>query len=279
MKNNKKALLIIGIFLILGIIGNALDNKETSAPAVTQAKAGAEGTKRQTDNYYYRFIEYDKISRYAQTYIGRPVEYVGKVTQISEAGFSNAFLRIDINGNSDATVFVDCGKTSLSNILENDWVTVKGMLDGLKTYKALLGNEITIPKINADDIQIHKTIPDGSYPSEKVNITIKETKWTQNYKGEKALLIILSVTNKTNSSQSIYSICNVDLFQNGSSLKSAYLSDDKNYLEESDKLQTGATALVGYAFEAENGNNLNIEIRAGSYGEYVLKTSLTINDQ
>ncbi|OQB11612.1 MAG: hypothetical protein BWY15_02439 [Firmicutes bacterium ADurb.Bin193] len=72
----------------------------------------------------------------------------------------NVALRIDVTqGEYDLwsdTIFVEYTRKSAeeSRILENDIVTIYGTMNGLKTYQSVLGNQVTVPCIVAEYIEL-----------------------------------------------------------------------------------------------------------------------------
>ena len=41
-----------------------------------------------------------------------------------------------------------------SQILEDDWITVYGELTGVYTYKSICGNNIMVPSLTADSVEL-----------------------------------------------------------------------------------------------------------------------------
>ncbi|BAL99254.1 MULTISPECIES: SH3 domain-containing protein [Caldilinea] len=109
-------------------------------------------------------IPYDDLFRYNERHVGKTVRYVGKVLQVQEKecfifceeGDQGYILRVAVTRGSyglwDDAIWVDYPGTQ--RFLEDDIVTVWGVVEGLQKYTAVLGNQITIPKIKAIDIQL-----------------------------------------------------------------------------------------------------------------------------
>ena len=75
-------------------------------------------------------------------------------------------LRIAVNGDYDTIIYVGY-KSTITNtrILENDYVTFRGISKGLVTYKSTLGGEITIPSVYVQQIEMSQAPEDDSYYS------------------------------------------------------------------------------------------------------------------
>lgn len=113
-------------------------------------------------------IPYDDLFRYNERHVGKTVRYVGKVLQVQEKGCfifcdetdQGYTLRIAVTRGSyglwDDAIWVDYPGTQ--RFLEDDIVTVWGVVEGLQKYTAVLGNQITIPKIRAIDIQLGEVV-------------------------------------------------------------------------------------------------------------------------
>lgn len=109
-------------------------------------------------------IPYDDLFRYNERHVGKTVRYVGKVLQVQEKecfvlcneADQGYILRVAVTRGSyglwDNPIWVDYPGTQ--RFLEDDIVTVWGVVEGLQKYTAVLGNQVTIPKIKAIDIQL-----------------------------------------------------------------------------------------------------------------------------
>ena len=73
-------------------------------------------------------------------------------------------LRIAVDGNYDNVVYVGYNsKITNTRILENDYVTFRGISKGLITYQSTLGGEITIPLVYVQQIEISQAPADDYY--------------------------------------------------------------------------------------------------------------------
>jgi hypothetical protein len=129
-------------------------------------------------------IPYDDLFRYNEQHVGKTVRYVGKVLQVQEKeclifcdeddkGYA---LRVAVTKGSyglwDDPIWVDYNGTE--RFLEDDIVTVWGVVEGLQKYTAVLGNQVTIPKLKALDIQLgeisNPRIPGAAVANSNANL-------------------------------------------------------------------------------------------------------------
>lgn len=102
----------------------------------------------------YDSIPYDDLMRNSDAYVGAKVRYRGEVLQVAQRDDGTFALRIAITEDDyfwTDPIWVEYGG---ARVLEDDLVMLYGTFDGLTTYTAVLGNEITIPKIRADKITV-----------------------------------------------------------------------------------------------------------------------------
>ncbi len=131
----------------------------TSAASLTPALSPLDAAKAQAVT-----IPYDDLFRYNEQHVGKTVRYVGQVLQVQEKeclifcdeSDTGYIMRVAVTKGSygfwDDPIWVDYSGTQ--RFLEDDIVTVWGVVDGLEKYTAVLGNQVTIPRIKAIDIQL-----------------------------------------------------------------------------------------------------------------------------
>ena len=103
-------------------------------------------------------IDFDTLSRNPDKYKGNNYKFTGEVIQVQEGWFDSVDLRINVTeidyeylegsyweDTIYATITIPEGE---DNILEDDVITIWGTCDGEYTYEAVLGNKITLPKID-----------------------------------------------------------------------------------------------------------------------------------
>jgi uncharacterized membrane protein YcgQ (UPF0703/DUF1980 family) len=127
--------------------------KEAQEKAETEKEAVK---KAEEDRVAYDTgITYNQIARTPDQYKNKKVKFTGKVIQVMESE-NEINLRIAVNDNYDNVLLVAYlpGITS-TRVLENDHVTIKGVSQGLYTYKSTLGGNITIPLVLVNSIAIN----------------------------------------------------------------------------------------------------------------------------
>lgn len=100
---------------------------------------------------------YDEIARNPDTYKGKYAKLTGQVIQVMEDGDSYT-LRVDITKKGSYwtdTILVSYTKQDAneSRILEDDVITMYGMLAGTYTYKTVMGSSLTVPLLYAEYIE------------------------------------------------------------------------------------------------------------------------------
>lgn len=126
-----------------------------------EEKQKQEIAKKEEDEYKEncKKYEYKDIARNPQNYEGKLVTFDGEVIQVLEGYFNTVNFRINVTKNEydfwEDTVY--CSYTYSDNeskILEDDIVTLYGECEGTTTYTSILGQKITVPKINIKYIEL-----------------------------------------------------------------------------------------------------------------------------
>jgi hypothetical protein len=135
------ALLIVGLLLYIGM------QDETSKPEET---IEVDALRKETVK-----LSYDDLARYPDEHKGKAVKYQGKIVQ--KAG--DTVLRVDITrgeyGLWKNTVWIDLkGQAKEAKILEDDVIEFVGITNGTRTYEAIFGNTVTIPRMTAYEITL-----------------------------------------------------------------------------------------------------------------------------
>jgi len=101
-------------------------------------------------------ISYDELFRHNETYIGDIIYFRGKIIQVVNKVFGGYTWRV-ATGASEFFGYV--GDVLWVNydgprFLEGDIIDLYGKFKGLRTYTAVLGNQVTIPEINALQVDL-----------------------------------------------------------------------------------------------------------------------------
>lgn len=104
-------------------------------------------------------IHYDDVARNPNNYMGEYAIFTGEVAQVQENG-NSIVLRMNVTKNEygawEDTLWIEYKRKSEneSRILEKDVVTVYGIMNGIKSYTGVLGNQISIPYLKAEYVEI-----------------------------------------------------------------------------------------------------------------------------
>jgi hypothetical protein len=94
-------------------------------------------------------VDYDDLMRYNEDYVDKTIYTRGKVIQVMEKSGNKYFLRINVNNNGYSWKDTIAVWYVGDRLLEDDIVDVWGEIKGIYTYKALLGNQVSIPEIDS----------------------------------------------------------------------------------------------------------------------------------
>lgn len=125
---------------------------EAKAKKEAEEKAAAEARAAEIAKGYETGITFDNLARTPNEYIGKKVKFKGKVLQVIEAD-TETQIRLAVNGNYDTVILcrVPKSKTTATRILEDDYIHIMGVSNGLISYQSTLGGTITIPDVSVDD--------------------------------------------------------------------------------------------------------------------------------
>ena len=102
---------------------------------------------------------YEEIARNPESVKRERAKVTGEVIQVLES-YGYTYLRVNITknkyGNYKDTIYVSYKpKTETEDrILEDDIITIYGILSGTETYTSVLGVSVTLPRINGEYIEI-----------------------------------------------------------------------------------------------------------------------------
>ncbi|WP_051563484.1 hypothetical protein [Butyrivibrio sp. LB2008] len=98
---------------------------------------------------------YEQIARNPDKVLGEKAKLSGRVVQVMQNG-KKFTLRVALKNNYNNVIYVEYEKKSddEDNILEDDNVVIYGELYGTETYTSVLQASITIPKVEAEYIEI-----------------------------------------------------------------------------------------------------------------------------
>ena len=126
---------------------------EEKRKAEEERKAKEEAERKEKQGYNTG-ITYSQLARTPDDYKGEKCKFKGKVVQVMEgSGVYN--IRLAVGGNYNNIIFI-IASTSVTEqrILEDDYITVYGTSTGIYTYKTVMGNELSIPSMSVDKIDM-----------------------------------------------------------------------------------------------------------------------------
>ena len=129
--------------------------QEESAEKQKKEKEDAERSMKAIQSYKggAQTINYKTLARNPEQYKGEIVVYTGRVVQVMESG-NDLSMRVSIDDKGDNVFLINYRKlANEGRILEDDTLTFYGEFKGITKYKAVLGNEISVPEIKARYIE------------------------------------------------------------------------------------------------------------------------------
>ncbi|MDT2752782.1 cell envelope integrity protein TolA [Enterococcus thailandicus] len=130
--------------------------KEAAAKQKKEAEEAARKAAEEEKASYDTGITYENLARNPDTYIAKKVKFSGKIIQVLK-GEDHSQFRFAIDDNYDQILFIEISEDQLSNnrLLEDDYITIRGISYGEYTYTSALGGEITIPGVVVDSFELN----------------------------------------------------------------------------------------------------------------------------
>lgn len=135
--------------------------EEQEKQKIEQQKQKEEQEKKNIENYKAGCEEYNykEIARNPEKYNGKRIKFTGEVIQVQEGFLNSVTLRVNVTKNKydfyEDTIY--CTYTYSKNeskILEDDIITLYGECKGDTTYTSVLGQSITIPKVEIRYVEL-----------------------------------------------------------------------------------------------------------------------------
>jgi hypothetical protein len=132
--------------------GNTIKEEEIKEPA---SPTTYEEAKQEAVN-----VSYEDLMRYSESYTGKWVCFKGGIIQvvsdIPKLELIVATKNDPYIGYLDDTIYLYSNDYSGERLLENDLIEFCGMSRGMITYTAVLGNKISIPRIETDELYVKR---------------------------------------------------------------------------------------------------------------------------
>lgn len=129
--------------------------KKKAQQKIDEAKAEEEKKKQEEEQRkreeeargYDTGITYDQLARTPDDFLGKKVKFTGRVVQVVR-GDETTDIRLAVDGNYDTILYgTFSNDLTKSRILEDDTITISGTSLGEYSYKAVLGNTISVPLV------------------------------------------------------------------------------------------------------------------------------------
>jgi DNA-directed RNA polymerase subunit RPC12/RpoP len=125
----------------------------SSTPPATPTRIVASATPTLTAEEILdlcRHVPYDQLARNTENYVGQIVQYEAKVIQVVEHGGGFYTLLVNVTPGAYG-VWQDTMYVNLlgERFLEGDGIFLWGRVKGRKTYTTVLGQQVTVPEIDA----------------------------------------------------------------------------------------------------------------------------------
>ena len=146
---------LVAIILSVIVVNMAESPSTSSKPSNTQTQDTQE--RMMTESEYKaacKAVSYEEIARPKDGLKGELVTFTGEIIQATSGTYRMNITKGQFSYTD--TIMFDIDENILSEkILEDDIVTIWGESEGQYTYKAVLGNEITLPKIKVAYVENH----------------------------------------------------------------------------------------------------------------------------
>ena len=148
----------IAVCFVLFFVGAVISGNNQNSTASSSTENVTTVVNIQQFQSQCQNISYDELARNPNKYPSSKVTFTGKVIQVMEAGNSVTY-RINVTADETGDYATDTllvtykPKANESRILEDDTVVLYGTYKGLQSYQSTLGEQITIPKVDAVSIQ------------------------------------------------------------------------------------------------------------------------------
>lgn len=125
---------------------------EEKAKKEEEARAAAEAKKQAEAQKYETGLTYEDIARNPEQHKLKYVKLEGKIIQVVKSDVFTQY-RMAINGDYNKIVLIEIMNSQLQNgnILEDDYIYIKGQFLNEITYTSVLGTKVTIPSISVDE--------------------------------------------------------------------------------------------------------------------------------
>lgn len=128
--------------------------KDEEARLEAERKAQEEQAKKEAEAVKYETgLTFEDLARNPTANAGKLVTFSGRIVQVMKgSGYTQYRMNIDDNYDKTVLIEIDNGLLTNGNILEDDYITIRGMFLMEQTYTTVLGAEQTIPAILVEEV-------------------------------------------------------------------------------------------------------------------------------
>ena len=137
------------VLVIAGFTLGSLYSIPTSSQSIQSTIDIDEVKNNAIENFDYR-----AIMRNPENYINQPIKFSGKIVQAQESRNNRFIFRISTRQDSFLDEDIIWGNFQGQRFLENDYVEGYAVIRGLRTYEAILGNQMTIPEVDIVEMNL-----------------------------------------------------------------------------------------------------------------------------
>lgn len=150
-------LVIVGVVMLINAINAIMSGyrsaEESHRNTISSRPAQTTTVSRQDYINGCSEIAYSDLARNPNKYKGKSFVFTGKVIQVAEPAQGNTvYMRINVTRGEyiwKDTIFAQVDLLrSADRILEGDIITLYGDCDGLYSYESVIGEQVSIPKID-----------------------------------------------------------------------------------------------------------------------------------
>lgn len=131
----------------------AEEKKKQEEEAAAKKKAEEEAAAAVA---YDTGITYENLARNPDSFLLKKVKFSGRIIQVIKGSKSSKY-RFKVNDDYNQVILIEIDNAQLENnrILEDDYLTIKGVSYGEYTYSSTMGGEITVPAVIVDSFEFN----------------------------------------------------------------------------------------------------------------------------
>ncbi len=145
---------LIGIFAIIIILAAVLGGESSDSGDTTDRQQPQIPTQTFEEiKVTARTIDYRELFRNNERYKSQIFYFQGTVIQVIENWNDSFDLRVNVGSFPESEIVYLAGYEG-KRLLEDDKIEFVGEADGLERYRAIMGNQVTIPRLKALEVRL-----------------------------------------------------------------------------------------------------------------------------